>query len=372
MKRSRRKGSALLITILIMAVLTIIGASLLSLSLADTRNSVSQDKKTQAHYIGRSGVYVGYDLLNKQLASKDYSELDTLVTDLNTAAGSLSASNKLVSDKGSFSLSYERFSPDEIKISSTGTTAGANAYSELVTFIVKVMPAMSMQSNPDEWITGVNLKKGVLGGASNIYLGKGVELSGRPIQSPQNSAVDATYQASVLYFKDWTGGHSSLSLQQKPESKTVNFDAEIIYFESGVELNNTPNPVKLLISTDVINYRVNNAGVLPKYSVNVGFEDENRYITFIGSYTDNNYSIYAPQFISGSKYGLVYFGGDVYEFHGTTKILSGYYFYRSGVDLHNPVPGDLIKINNNDAIIKALNNLFKSSASSSGFIWNKD
>lgn len=365
MKQSRRQGSALLITILIMAVLIILGTSLLTLSLGDTRNSVYQDKKTQAHYIGRSGVYVGYDLLNKQLAASDYADLNTLVADLNSSAGSLSSSDKIVSDKGSFSLSYERFSTDEIKINSTGTTAGVNPNSELVTFIVKVKPAIAMQDNPDAWINGINLIKGIT--KSIHYLGKGVRLEAKPIQSPQGSGTSSTYQASLFYFAD----HNGLALKQITNSIPITFDAEIIYFESGVELNKTGDPVILSISSDVLNYRAANTGVLPMYSPAVGFENYDRYKAFIGSYINDYHSLY--EFKTGN-YGLVYFGGDVYENKGVKKIEKGYYFYPNGINLQDETwpYTNLIRIKDDDAIIKALESLFKSSSSSSGYIWNKD
>jgi len=370
MNRSKSKGSALVITILVMAVLAILGVSLLSVSLADTKNSAWQDKKTQAQYIGRSGVYVGLDLLNKKLASKDYADLNTLVTDLNTAAHSLSGSNILVSDKGSFSLSYERFNPDEIKINSTGVTAGANILSQLVTLIVKVTPAMSMQQNPDVWINGINLTKGVT--KSVNYLGKGVRLEAKPIQSPQGSATSSYYQASLFYFAD----HSGLSLKQITNSIPITFDAEIIYFESGVELNKSLDPVILRISPDVLNYRATKSGALQMYSPAVGFESYDRYKAFIGTYTADNYSTYQNKFKTGFNYGLVYFGGDVYVNKGTATISKGYYFYRDGVDLQKSTDEDtgtyknLILIQPDDAVIKALNHLFKSSVSTNGYIWN--
>lgn len=52
----KNNGGALVLVLLILVVLTILGASLLSVSLAETKQVVHQDKRMQAFYLARSGA----------------------------------------------------------------------------------------------------------------------------------------------------------------------------------------------------------------------------------------------------------------------------------------------------------------------------
>lgn len=353
-----------------MAVFTILGAALFSASLGDTKHAISQDRKTQAHYIARSGVYVGLDILDKQLISKKYTDLNTLIIDLNTTASLLSTENKKVGDKGNYTITYEKFSPNEVKIKSIGKLADSSNIEEIVTLTVSIQLAIGMQSNPREWFTGINLQKGLR--KSSKYIGSGVELAGNPVQSPKNGD-DSIFQGSLIYFRDSRG----TSFRQIMNSVGVTFDAEIIYYESKVELNRSFNPVILSISSDILDFRASKEGIIPKYSPPVGFEDYGRYKTFIGGHSSDMHSTYKNQFMPGSKYGLVYFGEDVVVNMGGTVINKGYYYYRDGVNLHSPTQGEydgyknLIQIPSDDAVIKALNSMFTSSANRSGLIWNR-
>ena len=56
MKTNRHKGVGLILVIVVMAVLVILGATILTVSLAETKVSVYQDKRVQAYYLAKSGV----------------------------------------------------------------------------------------------------------------------------------------------------------------------------------------------------------------------------------------------------------------------------------------------------------------------------
>jgi len=55
-KHSNDRGSALVITIIIFAVLSVLGVAVLNMSLAETRQVVHQQNKIQSHYVARSGA----------------------------------------------------------------------------------------------------------------------------------------------------------------------------------------------------------------------------------------------------------------------------------------------------------------------------
>lgn len=391
MLHKRKKGSALVTVVMIMLVLTILGLSLLGVSLAEAKHAEWEDKRIQSHYIGRSGVYVGLKILNDLLIEEDVTDINTLVTKLNITISALDAGTFKVGDKGSFTLKYEVFESGNVKIRSVGTTAGSSSVSETVTYTVKIIPSMSMQTNPDVWVSGINLKHSINPSNPALrFLGKGVLLSSKPIQSPQGGgeANASIFQASVIYFRNNNG----LCFKQITNCAPITFDSEIIYFESGVELNKTSNPVVLAISESTIKYRMENDGVIPIYCPPeppltdpvtpipiLGFEDYGRYKAFIGSNTDDLHSTYKSKFGS-ANYGVVYFGGDVVvkEKQKDTPIMKvnkGYYYFRNGVNLHSLTPttlGDnLIPIPNNDAIINAIKSLFKSRARVEDAIWDK-
>lgn len=382
MLHKSKKGAALVTVIMIMLVLTILGFSILGVSLAEAKHAEWEDKRIQSHYIGRSGVYVGLKILDDKLAAEYVTDINTLVSDLNTYVNTMDASTFKVEGKGNFTLKYEVFESGNVKIRAVGTAAGNPSVSQTVTYTVKIVPAMNMNINPTVWISGVNLKHGINPSDKDMsFLGKGVMLSSKPIQSPMGGDKPSTFQASIIYFRDSNG----LCFKQLTNSVPITLDGEIIYFESEVELENNKNnpnkPVILAISQNTIEYRMNNEGVLPKFSPSdssiVGFENYDRYKAFIGSNTQDFHASYV--FGSGN-YGVVYFGGDVVERKnknetGNLKVNKGYYFYKNGVNLHNlptsPLDYDLIPINDNDAIIKAIKELFRSKAGKEGALWDK-
>jgi hypothetical protein len=381
--KRKNKGSTLILVIIVLAVFSILSVSLLQVGLADAIHAIFEDNRIQASYIGRSGVSVGMKILDNKLFSNTYGTLDALITDLNNYVSGKSypvKDTRNINNVGSFTLSYEKFNPGQIKIISKGIASRKPTTSSTTTFIINVTLAISTHSNPAEWINGINLSHSVSPATPNAnYQGKGVVLENRPNQSPQGGHNPSTFRASIIYFRD----HDGVSLRQIQNSVPITFDTEIAYFETEVDLNDTPTPVFLSLSSgtgSLLEYRATNTGALPLYPYQVGFEDRDRYEAFIGSYTVNYYDSYSSKFAAGSHYGVVYFGNDVVRKHNphdtspVTKVHAGYYFFRSGVNLQevnltNPEP-DLISINPDDAIIKAIEALFKNSASRDGYLWN--
>lgn len=369
-----KKGMALITVIVIIMVLSILGFSLLGVSLAEAKQAALQEKKTQAHYVGRSGVCIGLGIIDEVFREEDITNIDALITSLNAKPKSFN-----VTTVGSCALSYEKYSQNELKIKSVGKIGGANTISDTVTYITKIKLAPLSFTNPDEWIAGAShvLMHGVTGIVK--YIGSMVELKGNTINNhiaaPQGGGVGSCFQASIIYFQDSNNG---ISFKHQQNSTDIKFDAEIIYFKGIVDINtNNRNRdrLQLCISDSVIDYRTLHEGAIPKCEISAGFENYNRYKAFIGTQTvDNWHSEYEEKFEPGYHYGLVYFGGAV-DRDGRTIIDSGYYFYKDGIDLQEyngaTAGKDLIKIISNDAIIKALDELFKdSSRSKEGYMWD--
>lgn len=368
MQSQKNKGSALISIIMIIVVLILLGAALLNVSFADAKHADIQTKKIQAHYLGRSGIYVGAKILQDTLISDEFIDLQALVDNLNNQVSALPSESYTMTNIGTYALNFENLGNGKMKIVSIGTTDNVSPTTDTVTLTINIIPPMTMLLNPDDWINGINLIKGI--NKDKNYLGSGVTLESKPIQSPQGTDQASVFQASIIYFRD----HNGYSLRQVTNSVPITFDGEIIFFESGVLLNKTSDPVYLSISSDVLDYRANNQGIISQYAPAVGFEDYNRYLNFITSHTIDRHSSYINDFLSNNHYGVVYFGGDVVADVGGNSTIKkydrGWYYYKSGVNLHQIQAGDLISIPEDDAIINAIKNMFSFAADINNALWN--
>lgn len=390
----KNKGIALVTVIMISAVLSILVISILGVSLADKNHAVNYDKNSQAHYIARSGVAVGLKVLDNKLSDlineikDDPSKtitIDSLVSTANSYANQNSnlknvafkdASANLI---GTYSISYEKFGPEQVKIISDAEANGSTNPKDRVTLIINVKTGTNYLTNPEEWLNGGShvFKTGV---NTNNYLKHSVKLNGKgnPIEIASNGKDGkdfSYYKAQIIYFTDEKG----ISFKQIDTVVGITFDAEITFFESSIEMN-TPqkngeaDPLCFTLSDDIIKSREEGGGVIPKSNTECGFESYDRYKAFIGTETADEWKNY--NFDSTKHYGIVKFGDGVKDKDTDTFInyngeqLQGYYFFRSGVDLHHINDGDFIKINDDDAIIKVIDNLINPSINRNGRIWS--
>lgn len=56
MMPKKNKGSALIVVIMVMVIMTILGAAILNISLSQTMQASNEDKRIQAHYLARAGA----------------------------------------------------------------------------------------------------------------------------------------------------------------------------------------------------------------------------------------------------------------------------------------------------------------------------
>ena len=113
----KNKGYALVLVIVVMAVLTILGTTLLSLSLSETKLSVNQGKQLQASYIAQAGL----DTVSKYIIDDPTKAVD----------GTKIASNSI--SGGSFLTTIIGNNGSPIKLKSVGTlgTNTATLYLEM-------------------------------------------------------------------------------------------------------------------------------------------------------------------------------------------------------------------------------------------------
>lgn len=366
------RGFAIPLVMIILVVLSVLIMALMNMSMGDAKAAAWQTNTTQAHYLGRSGVHSGVKILQQQLSAGTYTDINTAITAANNHIASNGGPTFSVAGVGTYTIGFTVIDSQTIKITSVGTANGSN---RTVTLTTRLSFPASTVTNPDNWVAGINLTHSVNTGAN--YLGQGVTLEGKPIRSPQGGNNPSTFQASSIIFTDYGG----LSLKQINNSVHITFDSEILYFQTGTELNNdsptaTKNGVYFSISDAVVSNRP--SGPLA-YGISVGFEDVGRYQAFIngmsggvdysGYYTDD--PIAFPDtypFLPGVRYGVVYFGGDVTGYSIATDIDEGYYFYAHGVDLKavDLVDNDLlIPVEDDDLLIKAIEAMFKYTLGSS-------
>lgn len=372
----KKNGSTLVIVIIVMAVLAILGTALLGVSLAETKHASRQDGKTQAHYIARSGTYVGIKMVNSFVDTNKYADLTLLARALNTEAGRLTINEKKVGDTGTFSLSFVVSEIGKLKIVSTGNTGGVQGITDTVTMSMDVNLPPPNTTNPTGWLPGNshNLSHGA-NERDYSYIRSVINLDGRAntIKAPQGGGNNPVYQASAIKFID--GPKSGLCLEQINNTVPIIFDAQILYFESNVLLNSSMDSVKLTVSNTVLeNWMIPNGtfiNIASDPSGKQGFASEKGYKDFINGY---DLDMYTSNNLNG-RFGLAYFGGDIYRTingNKTAKIYdSGWYYFKSGVDLQNIKSGELIPVNSNDAVIKAAQNLLSYKGGTSNQMWDK-
>lgn len=394
------RGAALPLVIMVFVVMFILGFAILQVSMADATQAVWQNTRVQAHYVARSGVHHGVEMLDAKLSGTTVftGTIDQLVTDLQGTV----ASSYPLSDVGSYSITFSRgIYSGEIKITSVGTATGKFPSSKTVTYLRQLGMSHSYSNPAGQWMTGINLDKGISPSSPNkSYLGHAVFLESRnknPIQSPKGSSSPSTFQASIIVMQEYEG----TSLRQINNSIDLTFDGELIYFLGDIKLNNDPDPIYLSSSNDVLKQRTNtlyninfpNPSGTPQRSpalldsnvvngIVYGFESKQRYLDFISGITGTP-RIPEPAFNTPGIYGIVKFSGKILNSSGVavlanndTNYNKGYYYFKSGTNLKNVTnelsSNNLIRIRNDDPIVKKLDSLIGITLGISSPLWNEE
>lgn len=386
----KKKGGTLVWVIIVTAVLIILGTALLNIALADTKQTVYQEKKNQAHYMGQSGVYTGMKLLKERTNSGGYTNLASLCNDLNLDASSAAEIN--VGTSGSFKLKFSTNGTNEIKIESTGYSYGTKRASDVVTLTVRVaLPNSNLiETNPEAWFKGNTINDNRQQELAHKitpsinFLGKMIRLDGgnKSIRYNQGgNDADSIFRASIIAFTSYGKGVPCFS--QNSNKLSVTFDAEIIYFRDSIE-SSKGQDIILSVSDAVLNRPAD--GIIQPATESIkgfGFETFGRYSAFIKHYnssiTDAQLHTYWDTYNFNSsygKYGIVCFMKDV------GSIANNYYFFpgngSNGMSILKSdnyenvlgYDGKLIPIKENDPIRDALDLIFSNAGSSNPYYWD--
>lgn len=395
------KGSVLVTVIIIMVVSTTLGLALLNVSFSETKHSVLQEKKIKAHYLARSGVNVGLEVLkNKTPYNKD---IQDLINELNNWASDSASFDfpAQINTNEEFTLTFELIGSREIKIIAEGIVRGKNVVKEVVTLRVKMLTSLLTGGKAEEWYVSHNshnLKhSNNLDNGGYTYLGKGVLLEGKGNSSthfPSNAGGEgalSTFQASIMQF---IKNNNNISLAYSGRVQDTRFDAEIIIFDGAIRIPNNNLNLYLSLSETVAKDRINNKDsvlyvedtiVRENIKNGVGFENKNYYNYFIKS-SYAHYDDYAFQ--NNTRYGVVYFGGKLAQSANDNQVASaedklpnpgsccmkGYFYYPHDINL-NPNKTDLssklIPIRKDDPIISLIELISKVRISSQPYLWDE-
>lgn len=393
--KKKEKGAALVWVICISLVLMILGSTLLDITLANARQAANYADKNQASFLARSGVDIGLKMLQQKLYDSNdgeaaYADRTALINALNAQAGDR---DFVVDGAGSFRLRFQDLSDGtgNMKIIGVGKSDGANGTEDTVTLTLKLSMGSSSNiiENPSDWFSsnGNSLKnmnsQKILRHkvpADTKYIGKMVMLNGgvKPVKYPQGGGEDAesVFRASVIAFKCYKDGIACFS--QDSNKLNVTFDAEIIYFGGNVESRG--NDIRIMASQEVLD-RPNNGMLRPADNNDMGFNDLQRYLSFVQSY-NNSMTADAMKkywgkynFDSSYQYGIVCFKKDV------DGIKNGCYFFPSdGINglsiIHQEDRGNvlgynrLIRINEDDPVIDTLEAMYNNTGNISVLYWD--
>lgn len=337
----RQNGSILIITIMIMMVLIILGISILTISLAEAKQSIHQQDRVKAYFIARSGIEVALDKVQSIVG--DYENVNTLFKALsvytvyNPIKGSVDAGvdtyNVLFKDEGIVQNNY-------IKISAEGTVNGVQNTTALSLYF------SSPYYMPSDWLNpGQIIRKGNFEMTTQAVVIKNVKNLGHAPK--KESTAQTTWTAPSLHFID-EGDGFSLEIT----ANQLNLNSKIISFKKSIYSKNDNNALKLLVYP---NGFLNESGEKLPYNI------------------DGNLFMDVDSGILVLKDGMY----NSKDKSSVTKVFdSGYYFYKSGTELSSTAGRNTLQkienqdtINYIDEIIKAETAL---SFSSNNAIWSKN
>lgn len=389
-----KNGAAIPIVLMVFAVLIILGIAMLQIALSDTKMANWQGNRVQAHYLSRSGIYHGINILNTKLDSEDYTDtIPVLANQLNALVPNGIDNLKIFTwdDIGNYTIQFEStgFS-GEIKITSSGSTIGHNPASSTITYIKKLDTGLKLTPTGDAWVDGQRNLGQDVDTINDSFLGEAVLFeslnTNQALHSPKTK--NSIYQASIIYISENDG----LSMDFTDNSDAAVLDAEIIYFSGTINLADKNAPIVLLVSDDVLNQRTtdkyDNSYPNPssadwqldfmEYENTDGFEMLERYQAF----TKSASPIILPV-DDGNNYGIVHLKG-INNKDGTPAIwdvdklsdetyTNDYYYFPNNVDLFDELGRkSLIAIPDDDPIVKILDDLFKTTPGDEPGLWNNE
>lgn len=292
------RGGTLALTLIVMLVLSILGFSLLSISVAEAKFAANQLNNTQAYFVARSGAEVGLKTIMNTLTSGNHQTLTSLYAALTSpVTGSVNAG------EDSFSVTFidgGLVAQDQIKILSTGTANSGTVTTALTVRFSVPFPV------PLDWLNpGGVIKAGTYERTTSPVIVNTVKQLGHGTK--KSTALDTIWKAPSIHFVD---DDNDISLEIS--GKTFEIQSNLVSFFNRIYMKK--NEVDSLV------YQTFNAA---------GFKDANG-----NSLPYNSSGTLIPNGWGVVKLNKMMFEGNP---NSPTQVWApGYYAVSPGTDLSNP------------------------------------
>ena len=210
------RGGTLALTLIVMLVLSILGFSLLSISVAEAKFAANQLNNTQAYFVARSGAEVGLKTIMNTLTSGNHQTLTSLYAALTSpVTGSVNAG------EDSFSVTFidgGLVAQDQIKILSTGTANSGTVTTALTVRFSVPFPV------PLDWLNpGGIIKAGTYERTTSPVIVNTVKQTGHGTK--KSTELDTVWKAPSIHFVD---DDNNISLEIS--GKTFEVQANLVSF----------------------------------------------------------------------------------------------------------------------------------------------
>lgn len=264
-----QSGLALVTVLMVVVVLLLLGTALIQSNMLEVTQVQRQEQKTQSHYLARSGLEIGIQYLEQQLAKvKTFNELN-LVNSLEDD----------LSDIGAYKVGFEKIdSIQSVRLTSTGVANGKPQIEEKIVLTVRVEDSVSV-----DYASTINwFRKDTGETENNQQLTHNFTTSPLKCDNPVILEVD----------------HKMMT------DKTHLFEAPAMQFYTTRSdgLLEVSNKDSLTLVTDFVSF-------------DTKIEGKGELIL---------------RTIGGKKYGVVYFGDIMYENEKSPIVTKGYYLFEDG------------------------------------------
>lgn len=121
-RRKNQRGSALVTTIMVFAVLSVLGVAMLGISLSEVKFVSHQQNKAQAYYIAQSSLDAVATFITKNPEKLTDTEMAAFVASMKSGSGPLVSNVDYLG--GQYTLTVETSGPQNLRLKSTGTYRG--------------------------------------------------------------------------------------------------------------------------------------------------------------------------------------------------------------------------------------------------------
>lgn len=327
---NKRKGSALVIVIMISCVIIILCTSIIGVGYADATHSIRQEKSVQAYQIARSGVNIGVKKLENAInaansAGKYFSNVNDFISspivqpyfnDFNDSLGINGQYNV------QFITDSEYTDKDVIKIYSEGTVNNVKTTTALQVYL------SCPNINPEGWINnGWNIKSGNFSMNKKAVVFKTGKTLGHSVKKDASSPT--VFKAPSIHFTDLDNNGFAAELTNKPFTLNSNF----ITFAGGVVTDKTGKDNGILYLQAYQN-EDGSKGLLGPASLTLPAGSSN----YSGPFNTPLSSFCSSITAGDTGYGVIYLKDGLYGSSSTTDQIvtltdtadrkAGYYFFK--------------------------------------------